>query len=259
MTEISTLEEAFSLLTTAWQQEQLKSNIFPAEGQTSKRHLIQTEIKSGVTEAVENESLIVSTPKRELIKWLPFRTEPRHQVFVSTRVSRTASKPRSGFCGVPSADTMPHLFPITSVACAMEGRPLWIAFFLHAAKHRGKWRALYTQFITEILPEWKKKTGVFEFEGTEEERTLSWGEAKPPSTTRAKQTEGLEAEEGWDKDGEIISFFIYLFILKRNNSQGFLKANRENAGAEIKSDLKTCVWRTDGSSRGRTEAAGGCL
>lgn len=56
----------------------------------------------------------------------------------------------------------------------------------------------------------KKETWVFEFEGTEEKRTLSRGEAEPPSTTRAKQTEGLEAEEGWHKDGEIISLFFFL-------------------------------------------------
>lgn len=60
---------------------------------------------------------------------------------------------------------------------------------------------------------------LFEFEGTEEKRTLSRGEAKPPSTTRAKQTEALEAGEGWDKDREIILFFF--FFLKSDNNQGF--------------------------------------
>lgn len=44
-----------------------KSHMFSAEGKTSEGHLIQTEIESGVVEAAENESLIVSHQRE---KWL---------------------------------------------------------------------------------------------------------------------------------------------------------------------------------------------
>lgn len=94
------------------------------------------------------------------------------------------------------------------------GPSLWSSLFLHTAKHREKWRALYIQFITGTLRQEIKV--LFEFEGPAETRTLSRGEAKPLSTTQAKQIEGLEAGEGWDKDGEII-FFLFI---KSNNNQG---------------------------------------
>lgn len=52
---------AIYLLANPWQQQQKKkSHMLSAEGKTSERHLIQTEIESGVVEAAENESLIVS-------------------------------------------------------------------------------------------------------------------------------------------------------------------------------------------------------
>lgn len=42
-----------------------KSYMFSAEGKTSEGHLIQTEIESGVVEAAENESLIVSNQREK--------------------------------------------------------------------------------------------------------------------------------------------------------------------------------------------------
>lgn len=54
--QICNFSFGYSLTTTA----KKKSYMFSAEGKTSERHLIQTEIESGVVEAAENESLIVS-------------------------------------------------------------------------------------------------------------------------------------------------------------------------------------------------------
>lgn len=144
---------AISLLANPWQQQQKKKNhTFSAEGKTSERHLIQTEIESGVVEAAENESLIVSHQREKRLLWMAsiqkWTQNQDRSLCLNTGVKDTIKAEVRLLLQLKQC----HIY---SQSCqrlgVILGPSLWIPLVLHTAKHREKWRALYIQFITGIL------------------------------------------------------------------------------------------------------------